>query len=183
VKQVPKTLKSQKGKDNGNYKHGCKHTKLYEIWCAMKQRCDNKNAWAYKYYGAKGISVCDEWQNSFESFKIWSEANGYIEGLSIDRIDNNGNYSPSNCRWVTMKEQANNQRNTLRIEYLGVTKTLHEWADSLGIRSATLYYRIYKLGWSIERAFTEKVSLNRHSREIVDTSSAIKALKERSEGK
>ena len=151
---MPATIKSQKGENNGHYKHGGKHTKLYEIWCSMKQRCNNKNAWAYKYYGAKGVSVCKEWNDSYTSFRDWSVENGYLQGLTIDRIDTNGDYSPQNCRWVTRKVQANNQTNTTRIEYLGVTKTLHQWADELGIHPNTLYHRIYKMGWSVERALT-----------------------------
>ena len=176
---MPRTIKSQKGKGNGNYKHGCKNTKLYRLWCSMKQRCNNKNAWAYKYYGAKGIRVCDEWQSDYLSFKRWSEENGYVEGLTIDRINTNGDYSPQNCRWVTRKDQANNQTTTIHIEYNGTSKTLHEWADCLGINPTTLYHRIYKRGWSIDRAFTEKVSLNKHSRETTEA----RALAERSEGK
>lgn len=176
---MPKTIKSQKGKDNGNYKHGGKHTKLYEIWCAMKQRCNNKNAWAYKYYGAKGVKVCEEWQKDYLDFKQWAELNGYTEGLTLDRIDNNGNYEPSNCRWVTMKVQANNQTHTTRIEYLGVRKTLHEWAELLGIHPSTLYHRIYKRRWSVERAFTEKVRL----RKTGDISDKTKALERSSNEK
>ena len=178
---MPKTIRAQKGEDNGNYKHGGKNTKLYEVWCSMKRRCNNKNAWAYKYYGAKGVRVCDEWQQDYSAFKKWAEESGYNEGLTIDRVDVNGDYSPSNCRWVTMKEQANNQTTTTRIEYKGITKTLHEWSECLGIHPTTLYHRIYKRGWSIEMAFTEKVSLNKHSRETIDVSSKIKALAERSE--
>lgn len=180
---MPKTIKSQKGKDNGNYKHGGKHTKLYEVWCSMRQRCNNPRAKMYKYYGAKGVKVCNEWQDDYLAFKQWSILNGYSEGLTIDRIDNNGDYSPLNCRWVTMKTQANNQDKTVRIEYSGVCKTLHEWSDILGINPTTLYFRIYKRGWNIERAFTEKVSLNKHSRESVDITNKITALAERKAAK
>lgn len=147
--------------------HGGAKTKLYRVWCAMKKRCNCPQDPAYSYYGGKGVKVCSEWENDFSAFREWAYKNGYKDGLSIDRIDVNGNYEPSNCRWVTMKTQANNQTNTLKIEYRGTVKTLHEWADILGIKAPTLYYRIYKLGWSIERAFTENVSFDRYHRRTI----------------
>ena len=163
---MPKTIKSQKGENNGHYKHGGKGTKLYEVWCSMKRRCELPSLASYKYYGGRGISVSAEWKESFIAFRNWAYENGYKEGLSLDRIDNNGNYEPSNCRWVTMKEQANNQNHTLKIEYKGEVKTLTEWAELLGIKRHTLYHRIYKNGWDIDRAFTEKVSLDRYHRKL-----------------
>lgn len=93
-------------------KHGLFGSRLYKIWCGIKERCSNPNRKEYKNYGGRGISVCEEWQNDFKTFYAWALANGYSDNLSIDRINNDGNYEPSNCRWATRKEQQNNRRNT-----------------------------------------------------------------------
>ena len=90
--------------------HSLSHTKLHNVWKNIKQRCNNRNDKRYRSYGARGISICDEWNKSFSSFYIWSIEKGYKIGLSIDRIDNDGNYEPNNCRWTTTKEQNLNRR-------------------------------------------------------------------------
>lgn len=90
--------------------HGMSNKRIYRIWQAMRNRCGNPNKPDYKYYGGRGISVCEEWKNSFEPFYKWAMSNGYNDTLTIDRIDVNGNYEPNNCRWVTMAEQNKNKR-------------------------------------------------------------------------
>ena len=126
--------------------------KLSRRLSKIKGRCYNKNNNRYSNYGARGIVVCDEWNENTESFIQWSLNNGYKEGLSIDRIDNNGPYSPSNCRWVNDYVQANNKSDTLYIEYRGKRKSLAEWCRELDISYEMTRKRFHK-GWSIEELF------------------------------
>lgn len=137
-------------KDNGDGR--TKHP-LYGVWCGIKRRCKDKRRKDYKNYGGRGIKVCKEWIEDPFSFYNWAENNGYKEGLTIDRIDVDGNYCPGNCRWVTRKENCRNTRRPKKyIEYKGTIKTLGEWADELGISYDTLLGRLRE-GWSVERAF------------------------------
>ena len=122
-------------------KHGQSGTKLYAIWVTMRQRCYNTNNKDFYNYGAKGIKVCDEWLKDFSEFYRWSMENGYVESLSIDRIDPYGNYEPSNCRWATIQEQANNKQNTIYVEVDGSTYTLTELSNLYGIRRETIEMR------------------------------------------
>lgn len=144
---------------NNLYKHGLSDTKLIYIYSNMKQRCYNKNNPGYKNYGGRGIKICNEWLNSFENFYNWAIKNGYQENLTIERMNNNGNYEPSNCRWATKLEQVRNRRNTVLITYKNETKTIKEWAEQYNIEFVTLKTRINR-GWDIERALKEKTHLN-----------------------
>ena len=112
-------LRRDKTKEK-NTKHGMKNTRIYSIWGGMLTRCRNKNHHDYKYYGARGIAVCKEW-NDFKEFYCWSLAHGYSPELTIDRINNNGNYEPSNCKWSTLIEQANNTRRCKKLSSGGVS--------------------------------------------------------------
>lgn len=112
---------------------GKSRTSLYKVWTSMKNRCNNPNNSNYSRYGERGIKVCDEWENNYEIFKRWALTNGYDNDLSIDRIDNEGNYEPNNCRWVNMKEQSNNTRRNRQVTYKGMTKNLIEWAEYYNI--------------------------------------------------
>jgi len=114
------------------YNHGMSKHKLFPVWNGMIHRCENSKNHAYKDYGGRGIKVCDEWHD-VKKFIAWAENGKYEEGLTIERIDVNGNYEPSNCTWVTMSEQSLNKRNSVKVTIDGITKNLMTWAHSLGI--------------------------------------------------
>ena len=125
-----------------NTTHGKAKTRLYKIWIGMKKRCYNPNSKAYKNYGGRGISMCQEWKENFINFYDWSMEHGYSEELSIDRIDVNGNYEPSNCRWAANKEQGRNQRKTIYLTLFETEKTLSEWCEYAEIKSSRAYQRL-----------------------------------------
>lgn len=135
--------------------HGLRHSRLYGIWCGIKKRCLNTNCKSYKDYGGRGITICDEWKKDFKTFYDWSMANGYQEILSIDRIDVNGNYEPSNCRWSDKKTQNRNTTQNKNITYNGETHCLSEWAEILNIPPKTLFTRLRR-GWTIDNVLTYK---------------------------
>lgn len=132
--------------------HGLSKTTLYATWNSMKGRCYNPNNHNFKRYGERGITVCDEWKKSFRAFNEWAYANGYQPGLSIDRIDNNGNYTPDNCRWVNVQTQNNNREVSLNFTYNGETKNLAEWCEEFEIPYLRTWQRITKYGYSFEEA-------------------------------
>ena len=123
----------------------------------MKARCYYKKDSRYMDYGGRGITVCKEWLDSFQAFYDWAMANGYADDLTIDRIDVDGNYEPSNCRWATRKQQGNNKRSNVLITYGEETHTLAEWAEKVGIKRTTLVSRLFVNHWDIEKALFQPV--------------------------
>lgn len=145
----------KKGKENHFYKHGLNNTRIYKIYFSMKKRCYQPKDISYKNYGGRGIIICDEWldkKDGFMNFYNWAMQNGYKDNLSIDRIDNNGNYEPDNCRWTTKTFQNNNKRNNINIKFNKETHTLKEWSKILNLKYKTIFKR-YKNGYCIEDIF------------------------------
>lgn len=136
--------------------HPYLHTRLYSIWLGMKKRCFNKNSRAYKWYGSKGIIVCDSWKNRFINFYEWSIKNGYSDDLTIDRIDSNGNYEPSNCRWIPWSDQNNNKTTSKILRYQGENISAIDLSRKYNICYTTLIGRL-KRGWSVKSAIETKV--------------------------
>lgn len=134
--------------------HGDSRSRLYHIYCTMLARCNNRNSYSYTRYGGRGITVCEEWRESYPAFRKWSMDNGYDESKSIDRIDNNAGYFPTNCRWVDAVTQANNKSNNRAVTANGTTKTIAEWSRETGISQALIRARIERLGWSEQAAVT-----------------------------
>lgn len=147
---------------HGNMKHGMCGTKIYDIFGGMVQRCYNSKNKEYHNYGGRGIIISDIWRHDFKKFYNWSKDNGYTEnsGLYIERIDNNGIYSPENCKWATSKEQSLNRRTNVKIEFDNEIKTLKEWSQDVRciISYSALCTRIRK-GWSAEKALTYREKL------------------------
>lgn len=129
--------------------------RIYSIWRNMHNRCRYKSKSDYKYYGGKGVFVCEEW-STYENFERWAFASGYKAKLSIDRIDGSGNYEPLNCRWATLKEQNNNTSQNHKIEFNGKSMNVSQWAEELGINRKTIFERLRR-GWTIERALSQEV--------------------------
>ncbi len=124
--------------------HGMTNTRLYHIRTNMIQRCTNSKNNNYKHYGGRGVKICEEWRNSFEAFYEWAMSNGYADNLTIDREDNDGDYEPGNCRWVTNKENNNNKGDNVFVEIGGEVKTLKQWSDISGLRYGTIIGRFAK---------------------------------------
>ena len=139
-------LRDEMLKEHNKPTHGETNTRLYSIWRGMKKRCYQPTSAGYKNYGGRGIKVCDGWISSYESFRDWSLANGYVDGLTLDRIDSDGNYEPSNCRYASYIEQENNKRNSHFIEVNGVKLTIAQWARITNTPPSTLKNRIARKG-------------------------------------
>jgi hypothetical protein len=133
--------------------HRGKRAFEYRVWVGIRKRCLNPNDNLYPHYGGRGIRICERWLNSYEAF-LEDVGRSPSEKLTLDRIDNDGDYEPGNVRWTTRTEQARNTRRNRRIEFRGEVRVLAEWAERLGIPYKVLHGRINKHGWSVERAFT-----------------------------
>lgn len=144
-------------------KHKKTGTKLYRVWSNIKDRCLRENANQYRDYGGRGIVMCDEWKNDFQVFYDWAISNGYKEGLTIERIDVNGNYCPENCTWIPREQQSKNRRNCHYIFYKGETKTLSEWSRILHVDRECVRNWEKKLG-SGEKAIEKVLSSPRHTK-------------------
>ena len=136
--------------------HKLSRTRIYRIWWNIKRRCEANNQYTYKYYGGRGIKVCEEWLADFMNFYKWAMANGYREELTIDRIDVNGNYEPKNCRWEDMKVQSNNTRKNHFVEYKNEKHTIAEWSRILGLTYDAFRYRIKRNGIK-DKCFIPKI--------------------------
>lgn len=146
-----------------NKTHGQSKTRLYSIWHGMKKRCALEGDTSYKNYGGKGISVCDDWKESFESFRDWSLLNGYTDKLTIDRIDSTGNYTPENCRWANWNEQARNRSNNSKVVYKGKLITQSEVAELAGISKELVYYRKNNgIDYDKPKSFVKESDLHDH---------------------
>lgn len=136
--------------------------RLYSVWYGIKVRCTQPSATGYKDYGGRGIKICQEWAESYDTFRKWAYVNGYnpeapYGECTIERKDHNGDYCPENCCWATMKEQSLNKRNTHLLEFNGKIQSAKEWSEELNIPYYVLMGRINKYGWSTEKALTTPV--------------------------
>ena len=151
-------IKKERDKTNltANHRHKMSGTRIYETWQDMKRRCYNKQNVRYNRYGGRGIKVCEEWLNNFQSFYDWAIRNGYSDDLTIDRIDNDGNYEPSNCRWSTVKEQCNNRSSNINITIGNATKSLMSWCEIFNVDYKKVHARYQRNGYeSIDRLFND----------------------------
>lgn len=144
--------------------HGMSRTRLYQVWINIKARCYHESHPAYKSYGARGVKMCNEWLNSFEAFAEWSLSNGYRDELTIERVDNNGDYEPENCKWIRLGEQAKNRRSNIMITYQSETHNLSEWCEKYKKDYRLVYNRIHKNKWDFERAMFEPVHVEKRNR-------------------
>lgn len=140
--------------EGSNTKHGMYNTPEHKAWTNMLNRCYNKNNIHYDRYGGRGITVCDRW-HKFDNF--YHDMRDKPEGMTLERIDNDKGYSPDNCRWASVKEQANNRKTNVYITYNGRTQTISEWESELGFKHGTLWMRVNKYGWSEKKAIETPV--------------------------
>ena len=141
--------------NKNHFVHGLRKTRLYGIWANIKTRCYNHNDSHYERWGAKGVTMCEEWRNDFKAFYDWSMSHGYADNLTIDRINNDGNYEPNNCRWVELCEQSKNRTSVILLTYDGKTQSATEWARELKLGKDTVRQR-YRKGWTVEECLFGK---------------------------
>lgn len=146
------------GRKDRKTRHGMTDSHLYRVWTDMKTRCTNPKSNRYDCYGGRGITICDDWINSFDCFMEWAISNGYQEGLSLERCDVNSGYNPDNCCWIERTDQAKNKQNTLYVEFNGEKRRLKECAEILNMNYSTLRNRWYQgeRGDELFRPFGEK---------------------------
>lgn len=137
-----------------NTKHGCKPKRLHEIYANMKTRCHNPNYELWSRYGGRGIKVCEEWENSYKSFRDWAFSSGYSDNLTLDRIDNDGDYCPDNCKWSDRVEQANNRHTNRILTLNGEKDTMANWARKTGLPYWLIQRRLDEFKWSEEKTLT-----------------------------
>lgn len=159
-----KEIASERGRKSNigerSRKHGDFGTKLYGVWAGMKRRCYNPNTKYYADYGGRGISVCDEWL-MYEPFKEWALSAGYEEGLSIERLNVDGDYTPENCKWIPLSEQNANKRISIRLEYRGRTYSIKELSKLTGLKERTIQARYYK-GFPIDEIVSPILKKNQY---------------------
>ena len=143
------------------------HKRIQRIWWCMMQRCYKPKSRSYKWYGAKGITVCDEWKD-FKAFEAWALSAGYENNLSIERIDNSKGYSPDNCKWIPLCEQSKHRTNNHYITMNGETKTLSDWSRHLNIKKTTLSLRLIR-GWDEKRALSQPTAKRQYRQERKET--------------
>ena len=147
-----------------NKTHGGKNERLYGVWIDMRRRCNDSSMTSYQDYGGRGITVCSDWNSDYAIFREWALSNGYdpqapFGVCTIERINVNGNYEPSNCKWITIGEQALNRRNSLLLTYKGKTQNASQWDRELGFPRGTVVKR-YRRNWNYERIFTQPVNIS-----------------------
>lgn len=138
-------------------KHGLSKTRIFKIWAGVRKRCLNEKCQSYHNYGGRGIKICERWNDFYNFYN--DMINGYSDELTLDRIDPNGDYTPSNCRWVNHQAQANNRRNNVFICFNGETKTIAQWSNITGVRRNAISYRI-KHGWDLKDALFNTTNNN-----------------------
>lgn len=132
-------------------------TRLYQIWLNMRRRCNNPSDQAFPNYGGRGITVCPEWDNSYLAFRDWALANGYAKNLTIDRKNNNGHYTPCNCRWATYAEQNRNYRRNRSVQHEGKEWLICDLAPLYGLPQDIVKNRIFRYGWAVQKALTTPI--------------------------